>query len=144
MGGSVPQFGGPQFGLVGLVGSGFPGEQTEKNRTGRQPVGEELPTGNSDEARLWVCSPDQMAVYSPGFLSLQLCLSGAQIAPGGPARRALDSCGDVPCSPPDGLAPCPGLWHPQLEHSHQSTAGAEGDSLCPSWVPPSCHIFQTI
>lgn len=47
--------------------------------------------------------PDQMAVYTPCFLHLQLCLSGAQRALGtsqqGPRFR-----GAMPCSPPGTIA----------------------------------------
>lgn len=121
---------GPQSGLAGFLGSGFPEEQG-----GTEPAGSRWKSNCPQEmveAGLWVCSPDQMAVYRLSFLCLQLCLSEAQ--------RAL---GDQPAGPQIPVGPChaarptkllsvSGLWHPQLKCLHQKTAGTEGNSSYPS------------
>lgn len=118
-------------------------KRRERDRGGLQPMEEQQPTGNDDEAGLWVCSLDQMVFTGPVSSSPAVFIRGSKSA-GGAASRALDSCGDMPCRPPDRFAQCLGLWHPQLECLHQKTAGTEGNSSYPSWVPHFCHIFQWV
>lgn len=76
--------------------------------------------------------PDQMAVYTPCFLRLQLCLSGAQRALGASQQGPRFLRGHAMLPARHNCSECPGLWHPQLECLHQKTAGVEGNSSYPS------------
>lgn len=75
--------------------------------------------------------PTKCCLHAP-FPPPPAVVTGGSENTGGPASKALDSCGGHAMLPARAkCSECPGLWHSQLECLHQKTAGTEGTSSTP-------------